>query len=166
MQQSQYRTPFKGEGFDVVCPQCKGRFHETTEFFDNRKPANGTMFVLKKRYGVNGYNWSAFPQSGGMRAGDLECPQCGALYCNGGFYIKHVDPTPGFVPTAIIPDEPGEVAGVEIKLENEKTAQPEKTKKVPGGFFVCEYCGKECKSEAGLVSHRKACKAKSSGNEG
>jgi len=165
MQQSQDRTPFKGEGFDVVCPQCRGRFHETTEFFDNRKPANGTMFGLKKRYGINGYNWSTFSQNAGMRAGDLECPQCGTLYCNGGFYIKSLDPTPGFVPTVIAPEEPEEVAKPKPVPEEKEIAEPEKAKKVPGGFFICEYCGKECKSEAGLVSHQKACKEKFGGNK-
>lgn len=166
----QNRTPFKGVGFEVVCPQCRGRFHVTTEFFDNTKAATGKMFALKEKYGKNGYNWSTFSASSGMRGGDLECPQCGAGYCAGGHYIKSVDPIPGFVAPPVEKEEEPEKepeAAVAEPLEaatEPVEEEPEPPKKELPGFFICSYCGKECKSKSGLASHEKSCKAKMEGN--
>lgn len=128
------RTKFKGEGFEIVCPNCRGRFHKTTAKFDNTVPTTGNMLTLHDKYGAKGFNWSTFPESPGMRAGDLECPQCGALYCQGGFYLKSVEPIPGYV----------------------KEVQPVVAPEV----FTCDFCGKVCKSAAGLKSHMKSCSKK------
>ena len=73
--------------YDVICPGCKGRFHETTEAYDKDKASNGSMFVLKEKYGPKGFNWSTFPCNDSMQSGDLECPSCGAPYCGGGFKV-------------------------------------------------------------------------------
>lgn len=136
------RTPFKGEGFEVVCPNCRGRFHKTTAKFDNTKPTTGDMLTLHDKYGKKGFNWSTFPESPGMRAGDLECPQCGALYCQGGFYLKSIDPIPGYT--------------AQVELEEKPNTVQEKAEE----DFTCKNCGKVCKSAAGLKSHMKSCSKK------
>lgn len=73
--------PVKGKGYVVKCPECKEYFHETTEEFDSEKTPHGGMFVLMKKFGPQGFNWSSFPNNDGMGIGDLECPNCGAPYC-------------------------------------------------------------------------------------
>lgn len=142
------RTPFKGEGFEVVCPQCRGRFHQTTDKFDNTVAVTGDMLTLKDKYGAKGFNWGTFPESSGMRAGDLECPQCGALYCQGGHYLKSVDPIAGYVkkPKQIPPAGPS-------KNEPDTVEETVADKK----DFTCNYCGKVCKSAAGLKNHQVSC---------
>ena len=64
----------------VLCPSCKGLYHETTELYRADEPPHGGMFKLKKRYGPKGFNWDSFPNNSSMRSGSLECPWCGALY--------------------------------------------------------------------------------------
>lgn len=65
---------------EVVCPGCKGRYHQTTDRFDPDASPNGAMFELMPKYGPDGYNWSSFPNNESMRSGDLSCPWCGASY--------------------------------------------------------------------------------------
>jgi hypothetical protein len=119
----------KGEGYQVVCPGCKGRFHETTDQFDSSKPSHGAMFKLLPKY--KKLLWQTFPNNSSMRSGALECPDCGSLYCSSGFVVKTVEPIPGF----------------EVQIVTEK---PTKT-------FICEGCGKACATLAGLGSHKRFC---------
>jgi len=63
---------------DVICPQCKGKFHETTNQYDPSIPANGSMFRLKEPW--RSWRWSSFPGQPFCKGGDIVCPQCGAKY--------------------------------------------------------------------------------------
>jgi hypothetical protein len=77
-----------GEGYEVVCPNCRDVFHETTEFFTEEKPANGTMFRLLRPFGPLGANWSSFPNDADVVCEALECPGCGCSYTGGGTRVK------------------------------------------------------------------------------
>ena len=64
--------------FDVVCPGCKGRFHETTDKYTEETTPNGSMFQLKDPW--KSWRWSSFPEQSHVTLGALECPGCGASY--------------------------------------------------------------------------------------
>ena len=65
--------------FDVICPGCKGRFHETTDKFTEETTPNGSMFRLKEPYRTS-WRWTSFPERSHVSLGALECPGCGASY--------------------------------------------------------------------------------------
>lgn len=67
---------------DVICPQCGGRYHETTEEYVADVVTTGNMLSLKKTYRDNG--WSTFPQDAGTSLGDMWCPECGGSYSDNG----------------------------------------------------------------------------------
>ena len=67
---------------DVVCPSCHGIYHETTPLFDAAKTPNGAMFKAKPI--VEERHWWSFSETPSAGPGDLECPQCGTLYVDGG----------------------------------------------------------------------------------
>ena len=77
-----------GEGFYVKCPGCGGFFHETTEWFDSTRTANGTMFKLLPMYGPSGANWQSFPFQEEVTFESLYCPGCGSSYTQGGSFVK------------------------------------------------------------------------------
>ncbi len=133
---------------DVICPGCKGHFHETTADFDPAATShNGSMFKLKKKYGPQGFNWTSFPNNVGIRCGDLECPSCGAPYCSGGFKVQLTSPVSEPVPEPTTPTPT-------FLFDDEKitTIPPEQP---AADAHVCEECGKVCKSHAGLVAHKR-----------
>lgn len=137
---------------DVICPGCKGRFHETTDLFRyNAKSHDGSMFKLKEKYGPNGFNWSSFPNNVGIKYGDLDCPSCGAPYCSGGFKVilafnKHPDHI-----VSTHQDRVVAIAKSFVFEEERHTLIPPEQK--PNDAHVCDKCGKVCKSYAGLVTH-------------
>ena len=65
--------------FDVICPGCKGRFHETTNQYTEKAMPNGSMFRLKEPYRTS-WKWTSFPERSHVFQGALECPNCGASY--------------------------------------------------------------------------------------
>ena len=67
---------------DVICPQCGGRYHETTLGFIRGAVTTGNMLRLKDTYRSNG--WTSFPEHAGMAYGSLECPECGGAYSSDG----------------------------------------------------------------------------------
>jgi len=130
---------------DVICPGCKGRFHETTYLFKlNATSHDGSMFKLKEKYGPKGYNWTSFPNNVGIKCGDLECPSCGAPYCAGGFRVT-VEGTRASEPPTTSP-------AFTFEDEPHTPIPPEQP---PVDAHVCEECEKVCKSYAGLVAHRR-----------
>jgi len=64
--------------FDVICPGCKGRFHETTDKYTEEATPDGSMFRLKKPW--RSWRWRSFPEQSYITLGALECPGCGASY--------------------------------------------------------------------------------------
>lgn len=65
--------------YDIICPGCKGRFHETTEKYTEDTTPNGSMFRLKEPYRTS-WRWTSFPEQSHVTLGALECPGCGASY--------------------------------------------------------------------------------------
>lgn len=67
---------------DVICPQCGGRYHETTGMYRPGVTTTGDMLTLKKTYRDNG--WSSFYEDSSVAFGGLECPECGGCYSHDG----------------------------------------------------------------------------------
>lgn len=67
---------------DVICPQCGGRFHETTPAYRPGVTTTGDMLTLKETYRDNG--WSSFYEDVSVAYGGLECPECGGCYSHDG----------------------------------------------------------------------------------
>lgn len=67
---------------DVICPQCGGRYHETTAAYNPGVTTRGNMLSLKKMYKDNA--WESFPEHEGIAFGALECPECGGGYTSNG----------------------------------------------------------------------------------
>ena len=65
-------------GLDVVCPSCKGVYHETTKEFAEKKPIHGAMFRAKPI--CKKLNLWTFPELSHVKTGDIECPNCGTNY--------------------------------------------------------------------------------------
>jgi hypothetical protein len=64
---------------DLICPQCKGRYHETTEHFDPVRLPNTSMARLKEPY--RSWGWEDFnTPPPGDGPGHMNCPNCGAAY--------------------------------------------------------------------------------------
>jgi rubredoxin len=63
---------------DVKCPNCAGRYHETTGYYDPSVPPNGSMFRLKAVYRENA--WTGFVEDSGTIGDNLCCPDCGGPY--------------------------------------------------------------------------------------
>ena len=68
-----------GVGKDVICPQCKGAYYETTKHFDSGRLPNTSMARLKEPYRSWGWeDFNAPPPGDGP--GSMNCPNCGAAY--------------------------------------------------------------------------------------
>lgn len=63
---------------DVICPQCFGRYHETTSEYRPGVSTTGNMLRLKQVYKDNG--WDSFPEGDWVSHGDLCCPECQGSY--------------------------------------------------------------------------------------
>lgn len=63
---------------DVYCKKCKGCYHETTDAYDPDRPLRGDMFRAKQC--VEDNKWWSFMELPTTPAGEIECPNCGALY--------------------------------------------------------------------------------------
>lgn len=83
--------PKTHQPLDIVCPGCRGIFHETTETFDPEAYAEPHMAVLKQKY--QEYQWGTFSKhmSG---YGCMECPSCGAMYAPSGRLETREQPQP------------------------------------------------------------------------
>lgn len=122
---------------DVICPGCRGRYHETTDAFDPEAPPNGTMFRLKDQYGPQGYHWSSFAPSLGVIGALLVCPNCDVPYVGNSGRVM----LDGEV-------EPKQTAKVE----------PETTNDTGGNAYVCPECGKFYRRANYYANHVKTCK--------
>jgi len=142
---------------DVICRDCGGRYHQTTNRYDPTIDANGSMFVLKEPYA--GWNWSTFSHlddSSGY--GHLECPDCGSPYApsgkvrvdDHGFDIDlWKDIKKKLAGTAMV-EEPiaREVLAEVWNRYNEQIKVQEKP-------FKCKVCGQSFTTKAALAGHMK-----------
>jgi hypothetical protein len=67
---------------DVICPNCGGRFHETTDAYRFGVVTTGNMLRLKSFYKENG--WGSFPEQEHVQFADIDCPGCGGTYSDSG----------------------------------------------------------------------------------
>ncbi|MEA1928613.1 MAG: hypothetical protein U9N73_10435 [Candidatus Auribacterota bacterium] len=67
---------------DVICPSCRGVFHQTTKDFNAQSDVTPNMLVLKEPYLSNG--WDSPPPDPTAGYGSLECPGCGAMLAPNG----------------------------------------------------------------------------------
>lgn len=77
----------KAQPLDVVCPQCRGVFCETTEHYDAARQPNTSMCRLKEPY--RSWGWAEFhspPPGEGM--GHMECPGCGAALVTATLHLE------------------------------------------------------------------------------
>jgi hypothetical protein len=153
-------------GLDVVCPGCRKSFHTTTQAFNPYKTANGAMLHLKDPW--RKWGWCSFGDaSNGLPPAlaerpdtywsMMDCPGCGTpLAPSGRLTVTHPDGSE-FVP----PDEefykPKETGPV-IEIYTDEDLEREWDERMSSNDpqFVCEVCGKACKSPLGLHSHMRS----------
>lgn len=76
---------------DVICPQCRESYHETTDTWTAETTAEPHMVRLKDKYQEQA--WSTFsPHDYGY--GCMECPGCGAAYAPNGYLMLGPPPEP------------------------------------------------------------------------
>ena len=110
---------------DVICPQCGGRFHETTGEFRLGVVTRGNMLTIKKAYRENG--WSSFYEHESVTHGGLECPECGGTYCLDGGIVR-IDQAQ--LEAELRVDAPGAVyAEVALPSEEPEKRRPGRPKK-------------------------------------
>jgi len=73
----------------IICRDCGGMYHETTELFDPTKITNGTMLKLTPPYDT--YGWSTFLQDASVELADLCCPECEAPYPDDDGHVRSMD---------------------------------------------------------------------------
>lgn len=157
-------------GLKVKCPNCTRICFETTDQFNPDLPPHGGMVKCLLQYHID---WLCAPTT---KASEMACPECLAPLVVGGI-LNVVMPareagecfgkspaialdktTPGDVLT---PNEPittpftsdGNPLPIEV-IGGENIKEDDKIKTEPA--FVCDVCGKECKSQLGLNSHKKS----------
>ena len=85
------KQPVKAKPLDVICPACRGIFHETTEHYDPDRSPNTSMCRLKAPYKSWGWNDFHSPPPG-EGSGNMECPGCGAALVVGSKLVTNGKP--------------------------------------------------------------------------
>lgn len=143
----------------VQCPNCKRKSFETTEKFNPDKTPNGGMVKCLLPYQID---WLCVSTT---LAAEMTCPECLApLVHNGMLCVLY--PTKdagGFFKTddaTVNSDLPtGDKSQIEEQEAPDDLASdvPEEPKTVVGETaFVCEVCGKTCKTALALSGHKRS----------
>lgn len=151
------------KNLDVICPGCRKSYHTTTGQFNPYKPVNGAMVRLKDPW--RKWGWCSFGDAGNGLPPDIaerpdtywsmmECPGCGApLAPSGNLTVRQSDGQP-FVPPGEDYYKPKPQTLV-VTYSDEELEQ-EWNNRMNEPQFVCEVCGKACKSALGLHSHMRS----------
>lgn len=141
------------EGLKVKCPNCKRIDFVTTNQYDPEKLPNGSMVRCLLPYPID---WLC---SSATYAAQMTCPECTCQLAPYGRLTVIPDmmvpegaqiPTPdGPITTPFTSDGNPTPAPVE-------EAAPEANPKEALNPLVCDICGKECKSQFGLNSHKRS----------
>lgn len=141
------------EGLKVKCPNCKRMDFVTTNQYDPEKLPNGSMVRCLLPYHID---WLC---SSATYAAQMTCPECTCQLAPYGRLTVIPDmmvpegaqiPTPdGPITTPFTSDGNPTPAPVE-------EAAPEANPKEAPNPLVCDICGKECKSQFGLNSHKRS----------
>lgn len=151
-------------GLDVICPGCKKSFHTTTAAFNPYKTANGSMVYLKDPW--RKWGWCSFGDTGNGLPPDIaetprtywsmmDCPGCGTPMASSGHLTVRYSDGSTFVPPGMDFYKPKRHDPViETYTDEELAAEWENrvVTQIPSKF-ICEVCGRECQSAAGLGAH-------------
>lgn len=121
-------------GLKIMCPNCKRKDFITTEKYDPNVTPNGSMVKCTLPYKID---WLC---SVTTLASEMTCPECLAQLAPSGKLIAIKIP---------LIDEINDILPVPQDSEPPK--------------FICNSCGKECKSLLGLNSHQRSHKEKKNG---
>jgi len=139
-------------GLDIICPGCRKSYHSTTELYDPALTANGAMVRLKEPW--RKWGWCTFGDAGNGLPPKIaerkdtywsvmDCPGCGApMAPSGKLTVKEPEGKP-----LVEVLEPCFDNLSTVLCDEAVTLSPE---------FVCQVCGRECKSNAGLVAHMRS----------
>ena len=140
-------------GLPVKCPNCKKILFKTTDKYDPNVSPRGDMLKSLVTYHMDFLLTSSTPVS------SLTCPECTCQLAPYGRLTVIPDmmvpegaqiPTPdGPITTPFTSDGNPTPAPVE-------EAAPEANPKEAPNPLVCDICGKECKSQFGLNSHKRS----------
>jgi hypothetical protein len=150
----------------VKCPACSRICFETTDSFSPDLPPHGGMVRCLLQYQIDWLTSPTTPPS------EMCCPECLAPLVVGGvlnvvmpireageaFKDEKVIDGGQTIKTAVLRPDGG------IQIPNPKTEEEKKAFNdlmddffvKPKTEFVCDVCGKECKNQFGLNSHKKS----------
>jgi len=129
------------QGIKIKCPNCREICFETTDKFRPDVTVNGSMVRTLPRITWH-IDWLC---SDVTPAAQMTCPMCdvGQLAPSGRLLL--VDPPPFKEP---------EIPQVETPAPVEEV-KPEAKTEAPNPL-ICDVCGKECKNQLGLNSHKRS----------
>ena len=129
----------------VKCPQCGRMSFETTEQFDSNLPPHGGMLRSLLQYHID------FLLSATTKAADLACPECLAPLVVGGA-LNVVMPAKIAANDLQVPIR-DDTLQAHIDGDKLNIVDP---RNIHLPVFICDVCGKGCKSELGLNSHKRS----------
>jgi hypothetical protein len=131
------------QGLKVQCPNCKRKDFVTTDKYDPDKTPNGSMVKCLLGYHID---WLC---SSGTVASEMTCPEClSPLARNGRLHVITPDDfvITGlfslYIPVVDMSIGVGDVISIPSDIDKNEAK------------FVCDICGKECKSQFGLTGHK------------
>lgn len=158
-------------GYKIKCPNCTRICFETTDQFNPDLPPHGGMVKCLLQYHID---WLCVPTT---KASEMCCPECLAPLVVGGVlnvilpFTSGGNPTPATEEADRVAKEASVAANkvldkgiIDGKPDNEiindmaaavnKVIDDSLKDAIPA--FICDVCGKECKSELGLKSHKRS----------
>ncbi len=142
-------------GLPVKCPNCKKILFKTTDKYDPNVSPRGDMLKSLVTYHLDFLLTSSTPVS------SLTCPECTCqLAPYGRLTVVNVPGNCG-APAGVCPAAEklealsADIAVVETPAPMEEVAPEANPKEAPNPL-VCDICGKECKSQFGLNSHKRS----------
>lgn len=139
----------------VQCPNCKRKLFETTDRFDPDKTPNGGMVKCLLPYQID---WLC---SSTTLAAEMTCPECLApLVHNGKLCVLYPARSAGefFKDETIAADSADATVNSHLdeKPDDSPAAPPEPMPKVGERVYICDVCGKECKTALALAGHKRS----------
>jgi len=130
-------------GLPVKCPNCKKILFKTTDKYDPNVSPRGDMLKSLVTYHLDFLLTSSTPVS------SLTCPEClSPLARNGRLHVITPDDfvITGlfslYIPVVDMSIGVGDVISIPSDIDKNEAK------------FVCDICGKECKSQFGLTGHK------------
>ena len=160
------------EGRKVRCRTCGGIFYETTERYEPNKPLTGDMLRLCQPFST--FQWPVYDGSLAVKSTSrflMFCCNCAGMISTTGklcFVDEEGEGGEGELPTpmqgaAIDKIEKGTTSSKlilvpeEVKVGSGYNADNVVLEKesMPDEQFICEKCGKVCKTKSGLQAHQR-----------